>query len=622
MRILLVIPPLTQLNTPYPATTVLKGFLEGRAGEVRQYDLGIETVNRVFTRPFLSEVFLRAFQNPELPSGVLEVLAEKERYLDTVEAVMRFLRGGDDTLAVRIASEGFLPRGPRFRAYTEEERDWAFGPTGVTDRARHCATLYLEDLTDLIRSAVSPRFDLVRYGEQLALSAPAFDPLRDALESERPDPVDALMLELLEEQVSAFGPDLAGFTVPFPGCLYAALKCGQFLKKRHQNVATVIGGGYPTTELRQLSDPRVFDYVDYIVLDDGETPCLRIAERLAGKRDDSGLVRTLYRKEGRVVRSGNGEARTPFAENGTPDFSGLEPSRYLSLIELTNPMHRLWSDGRWNKMTVAHGCYWAQCAFCDTSLDYIGRYEAPSATQAADRMESIMRQTGSSGFHFTDEALPPRLLKELSREILRRKRVVSFWGNIRFEKAYTRELCELLARAGCIAVSGGLEVASERILEKIGKGVTIAQAARSMRNLTDAGIMVHAYLMYGFPTQTVQETVDSLEIVRQLFACGLVQSAFWHRYAMTVHSPSGRNPEAYGARRTDTGPCPFANNGVDFTDGQRIDWDRLGKGLRKAVYNYMHGLGLEAPLRKWLGKGFPPPRVAPDRIAKLISAPE
>lgn len=61
------------------------------------------------------------------------------------------------------------------------------------------------------------------------------------------------------------------------------------------------------------------------------------------------------------------------------------------------------------------------------------------------------------------------------------------------------------------------------------KGVTIAQVARVTDGFTQAGIMVHAYLMYGFPTQTTQETIDSLEVVRQLFQAGIVQSGYWHR---------------------------------------------------------------------------------------------
>ncbi len=300
------------------------------------------------------------------------------------------------------------------------------------------------------------------------------------------------------------------------------------------------------------------------------------------------------------------------ADQYCPDFSDLPLDKYLSLTEMTNPMHRLWSQGRWNKMVMAHGCYWHRCAFCDTSLDYIGNYRAPKAATVVDHMERIMEQTHRTGFHFVDEALPPKLLREVAEEIMRRGLAVSFWGNIRFEKAYTAELCDLLAEAGMVAVSGGLEVASDRLLKLIDKGVTIQQTVEACRHLRDAGIMVHTYLMYGFPTETLQESVDALETVRRMFDEGIVQSAFWHRYAMTCHSPSGRHPEAFGARRVTMDPNPFCNNEVDWEPidgGQQFDYDidAVGAALRLATYNYMNGLGLDQPVRSWFPIRVPRP---------------
>jgi hypothetical protein len=214
-------------------------------------------------------------------------------------------------------------------------------------------------------------------------------------------------------------------------------------------------------------------------------------------------------------------------------------------------------------------------------------------------MESIMNQTGQSGFHFVDEAAPPVLLRKLAEEIIKRKLIVSYWTNVRFEKSFTPELCYLMAQSGCIAISGGLEVASPRILKLINKGITIETARESMKNFAEAGIMTHAYLMYGFPTETVQETIDSLEVVRDLFADGLIQSAFWHRYAMTIHSPSGQHPKSIGAKWVNHPSGTFANNEIPFTTGHEIDLEFYGKGLNLATYNYMQGAGYELPVNEW-----------------------
>ena len=534
-RILLVTPPLTQLNTPYPATAYMKGRLDALGHLTAQADLSIETVDRVLSADFLSSIGL-------------------EREARLIEPVKRFLRGQDDTLGPRIANRSLLPEGPRFQALGDLE--WSFGVSGTVDKAQHLATLFVEDIADYIREQVDCHFDLVRYAEYLSNDAPTFDPLYAELQQE-PSVVDRIMLQLLEKYVSDFHPDSVCLTVPFPGCLYGALRCGQWLKAN--TTATVeIGGGFPNTEWRQLSDDRIYEFCDEIAID--------------GNKD---------------------------ADQYCPDFSGLPLDKYLSLAEMTNPMHRLWSQGRWNKMVMAHGCYWHRCAFCDTSLDYIGNYHAPQASTVVDRMERVMEQTGRTGFHFVDEALPPKLLKEVAEEILRRRLTVSFWGNIRFEKAYTAELCQLLARAGMVAVSGGLEVASDRLLKLMDKGVTINQTLDACRHLCDAGVMVHTYLMYGFPTETLQETVDALDTVRRMFDEGIVQSAFWHRYAMTCHSPSGLQPEKYGARRVTLKPSPFCNNEVDWEPQFDYDIEAVGTALRLATYNYMNGLGLDRPASSW-----------------------
>ncbi len=595
MKLLLVTPPLTQLNTPYPATAFLTGHLRPKGFEVSQMDLSIELIDQVFTRSFLSKAF-DASENVRLPKKQRRVYNQRFDYERVVESAIRFLRGEDPTLAVRIANQALLPEGPRFDHLGDVE--WAFGVSGIEDKAQHFCTLFLEDISDFLRETIDPYFDMIRYAESISSFAPEFDEIEESLK--RPlTLIDGLMLSIFEKRIEEEKPDTVGFSIPFPGCLYAALRCCQWLREHYPNVKIEMGGGFVNTELRSLSDLKIFDYIDYLTFDDGELPMERLLLYLDGKLSADQLVRCAYRKDGKIIFSGNDAENIPFDQLSAPDYTGLKHNLYFSLSEMLNPMHRLWTNGKWNKLMMAHGCYWAKCAFCDTTLDYICRYDAPKAATVVDRMEQVMAQTGISGFHFVDEALPPRLLREVSEEIIRRKLVVSFWGNIRFDKSYTPELCQLLAQAGCIAVSGGLEVASDRLLKLMNKGVSVEQVQSATRNLTDAGIMVHAYLMYGFPTETFKETLDALRNVRDMFRDGLLQSAFWHRYAMTTHSPSGKEPERFGVKRTDREQNRFCNNEVDFEGDFDYDLVEIGAGLDLATYNFMHGLGFEVPLKKW-----------------------
>jgi radical SAM superfamily enzyme YgiQ (UPF0313 family) len=630
-RVLSVIPPMTQLNTPYPSTAYLTGFLRSRGVDAVQEDLALALVLDLLSRD--GQAALReacdALPQKKRPRAAASFAAQHARYAATMAPVLAFLQGRDPTLAHRIVSRGFLPEGPRFEsleAYIDPDGGdplaWAFGALGVQDRARHFATLYLNDVADAIREAVDPRFEFVRYAESLAQSQPSFDPLAQALAA-APTLVDRALDRLTREALARHAPRVVLLSVPFPGAVYAAFRIAQTIRAIDPSIVTVLGGGFVNTELRELSEPRVFDFFDYVTLDAGERPLLALLDHLAGRRSRSRLVRTFLceREEGGgAVKYVNFvEPDIPFDEVGTPTWAGLPLDRYLSLLDMLNPMHRLWSDGRWNKLTVAHGCYWKKCSFCDVSLDYISRYDAASASTLVDRVEAIIAETGQTGFHLVDEAAPPKSLRAFAAELKRRDVSISWWGNIRFEKSFTPELCLELADSGCIAISGGLEVASDRLLQLMKKGVSVEQVARVTRGFADAGILVHAYLMYGFPTQTVQDTVDALEYVRQLFEHGCIQSGFFHRFACTVHSPVGMHPEDYGVQLLPLPPVTFAKNDVGFIDPVGTDHDAMGAALNKALYNYMHGIGLDEDVRAWFGGRVPKTRVPRHFIERALA---
>ncbi|WP_054285859.1 B12-binding domain-containing radical SAM protein [Gulbenkiania mobilis] len=631
LRVLSIIPPMTQLNTPYPSTAYLTGFLRAQGVAAMQEDLALALVLELFSTQGLPAIHVRAEAMPaRMRSPQLQhFLACYPQYLATVDRVIAFLQGRDTTLAHRIASRGFLPEGARFAAldnyvdpdhpYGGDPLAWAFGALGTYDRARHLATLYLNDLADVLREAVDPRFEFVRYAESLAMAQPTFEPLAQALTAV-PSLVDETLARLVEASVARHRPDVLLLSVPFPGSVYAAFRIAQTVRQHWPKIRIVLGGGFVNTELRELREPRVFDYFDFITLDDGERPLLALLEHLDGRRAAGRLVRTYVREEGQVRYCNWPEPDVPFAEVGTPTWDGLPIDRYLSLLDMLNPMHRLWSDGRWNKLTVAHGCYWKKCSFCDVSLDYISRYETASAELLVDRIEAIIAETGQTGFHFVDEAAPPKMLKALAEELLRRRVTISWWGNVRFEKSFTPELCRLLAESGCIAISGGLEVASDRLLKLMKKGVSVDQVARVTHAFTEAGILVHAYLMYGFPTQTMQDTVDALEYVRQLFENGCIQSGFFHRFVCTVHSPVGQDPAAYGVQLRPLPDITFAKNDVGFIDPTGTDHEAMGRALNKALYNYMHGIGLDLDVRQWFDVRVPKPRVARQFIVRALQA--
>lgn len=584
--IILVTPPTVQLNTPYPATPFLTAFLRQEGYESVQYDLSLNLALRIFSQAGLRQVFQRLFKKPPTDPALISFFRHRQVYLDVIDPVIRFLQS--DAVHAGAALTSRIPRGKRFELLRELKRAGVKAP--VDDRL--VCSLMIDDLADLL-GRFDPHFGLARYAESLAVAAPDFTPLYHAVKGE-PSLFDRW---LHEETAGILPPDGVPatllITVPFPGCLYGALRIARYAKENNPGTRVLLGGGYVNTELRDMTDNRIFTWVDFISYDDGEEPTLRI---LRGEP----LLRTRTRDALPVFTYGERRHN----DLPTPDYTGLPLDRYLRMAESVNPMHRLWSARRWNKLMLAHGCYWRKCAFCDTSLDYICRYDPASPAHILEQMDTLAGATGENGFHFVDEAAPPALLSRLADLLIAGKRTYQWWTNIRFEPAFTPDLCVKLARAGCIAVTGGAECPSPTVLKKMNKGVTQQQIRAVAAAFSRAGILVHTYLMHGFPGSTRDEILEGLDFVRTLFRDGLLHSAFWHKFALTTHSPIHSRARDYGVRLL---PEPaaanrFARNEVLWKPEKgRPEPDGVNACLTFATYNYMHGIGLDDAVEVWFG---------------------
>jgi len=582
-------------------------------------DLGIEVILEIFSSDGLEDIF-QAANIEGVSENSQRIFALRDFYLKTIDGIISFLQGKNQNFARQICSPNFLPRSARFEQV--EDLELFYGNMGIQDKAKHLATMYLEDLADFIKECIDENFGFSRYAERLGRSANSFDELLSVL-NQTPTYIDRISIKKLAPLLEENNPSLVCFSVPFPGNLYSAFRCAGWIRDNYPNTKIALGGGFPNTELRSITDARVFDFFHFITLDDGELPLELLISHIKEPSDTNPnynfLKRTFLRLEDKVVYN-NFSLRQDYKHSqvGTPDYSDLPLSDYISVIEVSNPMHSLWSDGRWNKLTMAHGCYWGKCTFCDITLDYIGNYQPMTAKLLVDRMEELIEQTGEHGFHFVDEAAPPKLMRDLALEIIKRKIVVTWWTNIRFEKNFTSDLCQLLKASGCVAVSGGLEVASDRLLALIDKGVSVEQVAQVTRNFSDSGIMVHSYLMYGYPTQTIQETIDSLEMVRQLFEAGVIQSGFWHQFALTAHSPIGIDPDKYNITPKKN-QITFANNDIDFVDSTGIDHEIYSQGLKKSLFNYMHNMCFDYHLQEWFDFEIPETTIAHEYIQDCLA---
>ncbi len=642
--ILVLQPPMVQLNAPYPSGAYLSAFFRACVRDgipspngapptlpstpvaVTWVDAANGFSRELFSREGLSGLFDRCgdaalatasgFErdgDEEAAFQLRRFVSSRRRWEDWIDRIMDILTGIDRESCHSFVLSPSAPRGHRMDRFLAGLQ---IPPTA--DHARTLATLALEDVADFISVAFDPHFSLVRYAESLATSvrdfaeveaALAFPMARDLLA-----PYFARLCASLASEHS--GRVLCCVSVPFPGCLVPALSLCLALRSAFGERAVIsLGGGYANTELRECRNERFFRYVDHLSLDRGYGS---YAAFLSSEWRSSGQefprVMTCP-DEWRDIEDG-------YTRSLCPDYSDIDFSRYPRLADTDNPMHRLWSDGAWMKAFLAHGCYWHRCSFCDVSLDYIKSYIPVDTKTLFDGLRAQAATSGVRGVHLVDEAAPPRQLRDLALMNLESGNALTIWGNIRFERAFSRDLADLLSHGGLVGVSGGIEIATPEGFKAVDKGIDLENLVAVCAAFKEAGVLVHAYLIYGYWNETEADVVTSCEVMRQLFAAGLVDSAFWHKFVLTKHSRVYCEWRESGPSRA-AGIVPieragnFAENDLEF-EGQEIS-SRFTEPLDRALSSWMAGVGLDRPVRSWFPFKVPSPAVEEGLIDSLIA---
>ena len=696
-NVLIIQPPLVQLNAPYPAGAYLKSFFSELKGRCPRWNLGeirwVDGCNLLFHRIFCREGLRRIFSGTEGQAllqaarwekagrrneafNVRRYLSQQDGWTGWIDGIVAILLGGQRELRHEFVASPAVPRGQRMENFLAD-----LGRLPSVDDAVILASLALADLADYIGAFFDPSFELVRYGASLATSHRGFSAVEEGMKA----PVLQDFYGPVVSQLLASHGNLAQnqrlllcVSCPFPGTLAAALfTCRRFKAALGDKVFVALGGGYVNTELRQVREAALGNYLDALSYDRGYGSYWDFFRRLEELQALSGRFpaeiksRSLYKMRffgaeedgpgaGRVESaSGRGNPAAgpqegaspaswvfgPVAGTGSlqesdlrkeaarledefttsvfPDYGDIDFRRYPRLADSANPMHRLWSDGAWLKAYLAHGCYWHQCAFCDTSLDYVCAYRKVDVGSLYGSLSRQARKAGVFGVHLVDEAAPPVALRDFALENLRSDRPLVFWGNIRYEKVFGRDLADLLSHGGLRAVSGGIEIACGAGLDAVNKGTDVHSIVSACAAFKEAGILTHAYMIYGYWLETPQILIDSMEILRQLFAAGLLDSAFWHKFVLTRHSRifqewrRGLHPELkpLGLDADESGV--FASNDMGFEGEEKSAG--YGGPLNEALSAWMQGGGLDVPVGKWFPVPMPRPSVAPDAVEAAIA---
>lgn len=661
MKVLLIQPPLVQLNSPYPSGAYLSAFFKEMGCQARWLDLSISLFYKIFSSKGLQKLFAltseKALQLADKAEragdegtsfNLRRYVSSADLWIKWIDGITGILRGANREKEHEFLFSPYAPRGNRMENFIG-----GLGREPTVDDVRFLCSYALADLADYITAVFDENFSLVRYAESLTVDESSFSDIEKKVDS----PVmKEFYGEVLEEKLGEWSASflgdnatsggekfLVGISVPFAGTFMSALYTARFIKQKFGSRAyVVLGGGFVNTELREVSEPRLYNYIDAISYDRGYGGFYEFLKRVEGNADAGEVGTSIYKFRqffsDRVIEPDwRGSKETVEIENNftreiVPDFSDIDFSLYPRLCDDKNPMQRMWSDGSWIKAYLAHGCYWHKCAFCDTQLDYVCGYQMTDVEKLYQRLAETARQKKLYGLHFVDEALPPTALKKFAllnagvsgtaagEGGIAIRQPLYYWGNVRFEKSFTYDLAALLSYGGLGGVSAGLEVATGDGLKNINKGTDIDSIVSACAAFKENGILVHAYMIYGFWNDTAQNIINSMETLRQFFAAGLLDSAFWHKFILTKNSRvmeewnKGVHPELKPI--FPQGKSIFAGNCLHFEGEKRFA--KWGAALDNALTAWMHGKKLEMPVRKWFDFEVPNPSVPKDLIERAI----
>lgn len=642
MNVIVIQPPLVQLNSPYPSGAYLKSFFNRNGHNAVWLDLSVQLVHSIFSKNGLKKLFELSKENAMKIASAAEkngdfstaknlrrYIFQSDLWIEWIDFIMSALCGKQNPsareLCHRFILSPYTPRGNRMENYIANlDRE----PT--VDDTRNIASLALEDLADYISVAFDKSFSLVRYAESIAVSETSFSQIEEKLNS----PIlTNFYAEVLEDAFSKINiseneKTLVCISVPFAGTFTPALFTAKYLRKKYgEKIFITFGGGFINTELREFCDNSFFKYADAISYDRGYGSYKNFFDEFPdGKISEAKQIykMRLFTKE-KVIEPLQSSLEYEKFENEqtsliVPDYSETDFSVYPRVADDENPMQRLWSDGAWMKAYLAHGCYWHKCAFCDVNLDYVASYRLVQIENLFHGLKSQSEKNGIYGIHFVDEAMPPAAMIKFSQLNSKHSASFSFWGNVRFEKIYSRDMAEFLSFGGLIGVSGGIEIATGTGLDSISKGTDLDSIVSACCAFKEAGILIHAYMIYGYFGETEQDTINSMETLRQLYAAGLLDSCFWHKFVLTRHSriysewknELHKNLNPFAPKNSGV----FAKNGLHFKDEEKSA--KFGNGLYAALQNWMHGENLNTPVEKWFDFKVPHPNVPKDLISKSI----
>lgn len=521
----LIFPPQWIPTQPYLSLPSLTAFLKANGCHVEQMDINITFYDEILSKKGLSPFYERAYSKfqeleskKELPPDLQKQyhalgssILYGEYVLEEIDSAKKILRNKEDfydyeehfsafkilKLGLKLASSAYYPTNLTFNDYYMRYscRSSRDLLSAINDREENLFIDYFEKNT---------------------------------------------VLEVLNNKPGLIGISIINTSQLIPGLTLASL-----IKKSSGNVHINIGGSVFTRLINEINrNNELFSVFDSVIVHEGETALMNLIKHLNNELDIKEVHNLIYKKGSEIrVNSVNSEGED-INSLPTPCFDGLPLDRYLS-PELILPV------------LSSRGCYWRRCTFCDHSYGYSGNYRPRDTGLLYNDLENLKDKYKTGFFTFQDEGISPKLIGALSDKIIEHDLDISWLADSRFEPAFSAELSNKIAEAGCKMLYFGLESANDRILTCMDKGIKKENVLKICKYSSDAGIWTHLFLIFGFPTETPDEAGETIDFI--LRNRNIIRSMSFGSFQLTKHSKVFENPASFDVTKI------FQNDGIDLS---------------------------------------------------------
>jgi hypothetical protein len=355
-----------------------------------------------------------------------------------------------------------------------------------------------------------------------------------ASEDELENPYRDLFKEHVLDFIVSENPGLVGISVTATSQVMPAFTLARLLKEVNRDIHITMGGSVFTKLIDNLQENHtLFELVDSFIVFEGEHAILELIEQIDGKRDFSKVPNLVYRDENQI------RVNKPFHIEDinslpTPDYDGFPLDRYLS------PMRVLPLQG-------SRGCYWRKCTFCNLHVDNL-RFRLRNLDLVIEDIGKLKEKYNTEFMFFSDECMPIRQLESMSSRLIEDGINIKWMAGVRFDKGLTKDVLNKARDAGCLKIVFGLESSNKRVLSLMDKGIETEITRNIIDYCLDTDIAVHMYVIVGFPSETREEALETLDFVisNEGFMKSKGASCLTCLFELEKHAPIMRDPGKYG----------------------------------------------------------------------------